>query len=294
MAINEDQEFQKQVGRIGDLIRDIEGYPDAEVQSTVRELVQSLLSLHGAGLDRMLYIANRAGGSGQAIIDDLLRDELVSSLLLLHDLHPLDLKTRITGALDKVRPYLSSHGGNVELLEVTPEGVVRLRLEGSCKGCPSSRVTLKYAIEEAIYKAAPDVAAIEAEGAVDARPAPPQGFVPLSQIGGAKKPRDGWVRVDGIESLGEGTVTTEDVAGTAVLFCKLDDTVYAYGNHCPHCRQLLKPGPLTANGLACAGCGHNFDVRRAGRDLDEPELHLEPYPLLHEPGGIKVALHAMA
>ncbi len=70
--------------------------------------------------------------------------------------------------LADVRPYLGTHGGDVELLGVS-EGVAQLRLEGSCSGCPSSTVTLRMAIEEAIYKAAPDVERVEA---VDGPPAP--------------------------------------------------------------------------------------------------------------------------
>jgi Fe-S cluster biogenesis protein NfuA len=78
------------------------------------------------------------------------------------------LERRVGEALAEVRPYLESHGGNVELLGVDA-GVVRIQLQGSCSGCPSSAVTLKLAVEEAIHKAAPDVTEIVA---VDAPPAP--------------------------------------------------------------------------------------------------------------------------
>ena len=91
-------------------------------------------------------------------------DELVAHLLLLHGLHPVPVRERVRGALDEVRPYLVAHGGGVELLGVD-DGVVRLRLEGACNGCPSSALTLKLAVEEAIARAAPDVERIEAEGA---------------------------------------------------------------------------------------------------------------------------------
>ena len=87
----------------------------------------------------------------------------MASLLVLHGLHPRDTETRVVEALDKVRPYLGSHAGGVELLGVDPEGVVRLRLEGSCDGCPSSTMTVKLAIERAIEEAAPDVTAVEVE-----------------------------------------------------------------------------------------------------------------------------------
>ncbi|HEV3398985.1 MAG TPA: NifU family protein, partial [Actinomycetes bacterium] len=81
----------------------------------------------------------------------------------LHDLHPKDTETRVVEALDQVRPYLGSHAGGVELLGIDPGGVVHLRLEGSCDGCPSSVQTVKLAIERAIEEAAPEVTAVEVE-----------------------------------------------------------------------------------------------------------------------------------
>jgi Fe-S cluster biogenesis protein NfuA len=104
---------------------------------------------------------------------------LVGQLLMLYDLHPVDLETRIKQALDKVRPMLKSHGGDVELLSVE-DGIVRLRLNGSCNSCPSSSLTLKNAIEEAIYEAAADIAGLEVVGVVDQPPS--SGFVPLEII----------------------------------------------------------------------------------------------------------------
>jgi Fe-S cluster biogenesis protein NfuA len=93
----------------------------------------------------------------------------------LHDLHPLSLTERVEGALDEVRPYLATHGGGVELLGVEDD-LVRLRLEGSCSGCPSSRVTLESAVQEAIARVAPDAAGIEA---IDGEPAAPPPGIPL-------------------------------------------------------------------------------------------------------------------
>ena len=80
---------------------------------------------------------------GPEALERLVEDELVASLLVLHGLHPKDTETRVVEALDEVRPYLGSHAGGVELLGVDPEGVVHLRLEGSCDGCPSSTMTVK-------------------------------------------------------------------------------------------------------------------------------------------------------
>jgi Fe-S cluster biogenesis protein NfuA len=140
------------------LIGRIEGLLDEADPRTV-EVAGALLDLYGEGLRR---IVARVGAS------ELADDELVAHLLLLHDLHPVPVEDRVRGALDSVRPYLDTHGGDVELVGVDA-GVVRLRLHGSCSGCPSSTMTLKLAIEEAIHAAAPDVERVEAE---DGPPAP--------------------------------------------------------------------------------------------------------------------------
>jgi Fe-S cluster biogenesis protein NfuA len=115
-----------------------------------------------------------------ALLKTFSDDDLIGSLLLLHDLHPLDLETRVLQALDEVRPYLKSHGGNVELIGVD-DGVARLRLEGSCNGCAASAITLKNTIEEAINKVAPDLERLDVEGVNDQPPTrtiAPVTFVP--------------------------------------------------------------------------------------------------------------------
>jgi Fe-S cluster biogenesis protein NfuA len=141
--------------RIETLLDEIERLPDAAARDTATELVQALLELYGEGLRR---IAERFD------MRELAGDELVDHLLFLHGLHPVPVEERVAGALDEMRPYLDSHGGDVRLLGIDG-GVVRLQLQGSCSGCPSSAVTLRHGIEEAIYRAAPDVERIEAEDA---------------------------------------------------------------------------------------------------------------------------------
>jgi Fe-S cluster biogenesis protein NfuA len=140
------------IERVEALLDEVEAFPPAQ-RDTATELVQALLDMYGEGLSRIV-----------AADSVPVEDELVAHLLLLHGLHPVPLRERVSGALDEVRPYLLAHGGGVELLGVE-EGVVRLRLEGACHGCPSSALTLKSAVEEAIQKSAPDIERIEAEGA---------------------------------------------------------------------------------------------------------------------------------
>jgi Fe-S cluster biogenesis protein NfuA len=128
--------------------------------------VQAVLDLHGTGLERLLEHVRETGEAGRRILDACARDGVVGGLVLLHGLHPLDVEARVQQALDGVRPYLRSHGGNVELLDVC-DGVARLRLEGSCHHCPSSSLTMQQTVEEATYAAAPEVTAVEVEGALE-------------------------------------------------------------------------------------------------------------------------------
>ncbi len=126
------------------------------------ELVRLVADLYGAGLERLLDLMHEHGRLDDETLDAVAGDELSSGLLLVHGLHPYDVATRVEHALQSVRPYLGSHGGDVELLEVADD-VVRLRLLGSCDGCASSSVTLKLAVEGAIEAAAPEITAIEVE-----------------------------------------------------------------------------------------------------------------------------------
>lgn len=167
------------IEKIEELVQTIESLPDPTARASALGLVQALMDFHGEALDRLMEIVASEGESGYSIFHKFSGDELVSNLLLLYGLHPLPLETRVLQALEKVRPQLASHGGDVELLAIN-EGVVRLRLHGSCKGCPSSAETLKLAIEAAIYEAAPDVASIEVEGALETS-SPPE-FVQIAKM----------------------------------------------------------------------------------------------------------------
>jgi Fe-S cluster biogenesis protein NfuA/nitrite reductase/ring-hydroxylating ferredoxin subunit len=238
------------------------------------ELAAALLELYGEGLARIA-----------ALVPDpaaLAGDELVSHLLVLHGLHPVPVASRVQGALDSVQPYLDSHGGGVELLSLD-DGVVRLKLEGSCNGCPSSTVTLRSAIEDAIHAAAPEVERIEADGVAEAAGAPVLQIEPM--------PRRAWAHTGALPELAAGRTLMRDVEGEAMLFLRLDARTYAYRSPCPSCGASLGEASLDGTELTCAGCGHRYDARRAGRCVDAPELHLDPVPLLVEQdGGLKVAL----
>lgn len=158
-----DNAFRERIEHVESLIRELERSADPATRARMQEIVQALLDYHGTGLARILEHLNEAGEVGQAVLSQLVQDDLVSSMMLLYDLHPLGVQARVEQALERVRPYLKSHGGSVELLGIR-DAVVRVRLEGNCHGCGSSAATVKQLLEEAILAAAPEVTEVEAEG----------------------------------------------------------------------------------------------------------------------------------
>ncbi len=179
-----EKRFEEKMQRVEELITSVEEWPDAGNREIALEVIQTLMDFHGAGIGRMMDITADAGAAGYAIFDDLVRDDLVANLLLLYGLHPADIRDRVLNAIEMVRPSLNLHEGDVELLGIE-NGIVNLRLKGSCDGCPSSALTLKHTIEEAIYAAAPDVTSVEVEGGVADQPEA-NGFVQIGKQNGRK------------------------------------------------------------------------------------------------------------
>jgi len=291
------KEFERRLETVESRIKELDALQDESAKRSAVDAVQALLELHGDVLNRMLEMIADRGEAGEAIILELAADEMVGGLLLVHGLHPVSLEDRVRGALTKVRPYLGSHGGNVELLEVN-DGVAHLRLEGHCHSCPSSTLTLKYAIEREIAQAAPDLVDLVVDG-VTPPPAVPAGFVPLNQIKPVARPREAatngiWETVSGLDSLGSDQLQVKNVAGSTVLFCRLGETTFAYQETCPGCGRSLGDGKIESEILSCQGCGRRYDVRHAGRPLGASGASLSPIPLLEEEGQLRLAAAAVA
>jgi Fe-S cluster biogenesis protein NfuA len=165
-------EFRLQTERVEKLAARLESAGDPEIRATALDLVQSVVELHGAALQRLVDTLLQTP-AGERALGEALENDLVSSMLLLHNLHPDDIETRVLRGIEKARPYLKSHGGDVELAAVR-DGIVHLRLHGTCGSCPSSSATLKNAVEDALFEVAPDIVAIVSENAAATAQSGPQ------------------------------------------------------------------------------------------------------------------------
>ncbi|HEV7192151.1 MAG TPA: NifU family protein [Jatrophihabitantaceae bacterium] len=253
--------------------------------ASAEELVRVLVDYYGAGIARIAELA------GPDVVRSLTADPQVSTLLVLHGLHPLDLETRIEQALDGVRPYLGSHAGGVSFLGVDGHDVARLRLSGSCRDCSSSTATVQLTIEQALLAAAPELHGIEVEGVEDNGDQ-----TPLLQIGlrPGLQPAAVWQHPAAPDLPARGAAVGVDLGGTRVLMARLADTYYAYADACPSCGAALAGSQLAADVLTCAACAARYDVRLAGVSADGSGLRLDPLPLLDDVSGVRVAVPALA
>jgi Fe-S cluster biogenesis protein NfuA/nitrite reductase/ring-hydroxylating ferredoxin subunit len=301
--------------RVEELLGALQSGGSGGAAQAAEELVGLLVGLYGDGLAKIVAMLREDGQAGMAILDKMADDPQLEGLLLLHDLHPLDVDARIQRALDRVRPYLGSHAGGVQYLGVT-DGVARLLLEGSCHGCPSSTVTVQLAIQSAVEDAAPEVTEVvvegmtappepgllqiglrppEAAGSAGADPARPAAVGPDTANPAAARPATGseagvgWITLPNIGPPSSRPVSAS-AAGTAVLVCAVRGTLYAYLDACAACGSSMADGRLDREELTCPACAARYNVRLAGRGIDDPAMHLDPLPLLTDSRGVQVAI----
>ena len=148
--------------KLQQLVQQAEELHDPVARAIVHECLRGLLAFYGDGLARILQVVQSSGTAGEHVYAQLVEDPVVRGLLLIHGLHPIDLPARLRQAMEKVRPYMESHGGNVELLSLEND-VAKFRLQGACKTCPSSSVTMELALRRAIEEACPDLMGFEVE-----------------------------------------------------------------------------------------------------------------------------------
>jgi Fe-S cluster biogenesis protein NfuA/nitrite reductase/ring-hydroxylating ferredoxin subunit len=268
-------EAEQLIARVQELTGRLEHLEDADCRELAEQLTGAVVQMYGAGLERIVELIEDEETRAR-----LAADELVAGLLMIHDLYPVPLEERVVQALDTVRPYMESHGGNVELLGIE-DGIVKLRLEGSCKSCRASSSTLELAVQQALQQFAPDLLGMDVEGVMEEEAGITGIALPMTNGS------PGWhtLAIDAPALL-----TATDVEGTSLVVANVEGTLLAYRNECASCGSELAGGALDNGALACPSCGRSYFLPQAGRSMDDDHLQLHPIPLLREAEEIKVAL----
>lgn len=163
---------QQSIGRIDELMRQIETMPDPAARVVALDLVRAIMDLHGEALQRIVATVADAGPEMMPLLG---ADDVVSRVLVLHGLHPDDFHTRLGRALEKLQRHFDSRGGAIEVLDAEPD-LVRIHLTVKRAGSPEA---VRQLIEDAIYEAVPEVGNLMVEGVGEERES---GFVPLSAL----------------------------------------------------------------------------------------------------------------
>ena len=266
-------EPEQLIARVQELTGRLEDLDDPACRNLAEELTSAVVQMYGAGLERIVELAD-AGTR-----DEMSKDSLVAGLLMIHDLYPVPIEERVAEALDTVRPYMESHGGNVELLGIE-DGIAKLRLAGSCKSCRASSSTLELAVRQALEEAAPDLLGMDVEGIVEEEEEVTG--VALPMVNGAPA----WHTLN----LDPPLARRQPMSRASLFIANVDGTLLAYRNTCASCGGSMDGGALEQGALRCPGCGRSFFLPQAGRSMDDEHLQLQPIPLLREGEAIKVAL----
>jgi nitrite reductase/ring-hydroxylating ferredoxin subunit/Fe-S cluster biogenesis protein NfuA len=269
-------EFRHLLEWIGAGLERMEGIEDEQAREEVFALLEGIDILHRQALERLLEFG------GRELVERVSRDPVVHTLLEMYDLPAPDERAQVEHALQSVYPYFESHGGKLEVLGVE-EGRVRVRLSGSCEGCPGTATTLGRVVEEALREGFLGFSELVAE-----EPPPPIREKPI-QLGRRPMRRPRWVSVGRMEDLASGEMRSLQSEGASLLLARLDGEVYAYRDGCPPGSMLtLRMGRMEGATLICPWHGCRYDIRTGKRE--DAEGSLPVLPVAVQDGEIKVAM----
>ena len=176
--MRETQAFREQIGRIEELVQNIDATADPATRAAAKELVQSVMDLHGAAFERTLEIITKTGASGTSLVRSLAADALIGSLLVLYDLHPEDFETRVRRGIERAQQILAKRAAAIQVAAIS-DSSVQLKIDTNGHNCGSTVAELQEIVRSSLFEVAPDAAEVIIE--------PPQsssasGFVPLGSL----------------------------------------------------------------------------------------------------------------
>ncbi|MDY7104403.1 MAG: NifU family protein [Actinomycetota bacterium] len=270
--------------RVDEAIAALEGLDD-DARATATELKDAVEAVHRPALVAIVQ-ALRADPRGKELLFELVDDSAVRAVLSLHGIIRPPLGARAEAALDEVRPYLQSHGGEVELVDVA-DRIARIRLHGACNGCSMSAVTLRDTVEEALVTAVDEIDGVEV-----VEDQPTAAFIPLGSVG--RRPGDGgggddlgpgWLPGPLAAEVPEGRMVRVDVADESFVLTNVGNRLAVFRNECAHQGRELDGGMIDDGALVCPWHGFRFDAT-SGECLSAPGAQLAQVPLRIDGGRV--------
>ncbi len=287
-SVNEETDIQ-----LDDLLRDIASLEslvanwEEQQRNTVQALTQAHDELHREAFTRLIRILKQEPAS-MALLKQAVSDEIVYAVLRRHGVVKPALQERLEDALTSVRPYLQSHGGDVEIVSLQPPDSVEIRLLGACDGCPASTLTLSEGVEKAIREHCPEITHIKkASGGITAKP---DGSVQVNFVSPFARGDDAdWVFVCTLDSIPENGIKLASVQNNEVLLSRFGERVTCYQNACAHLGMPLDMGEVTEGILTCPHHGFQYSLE-SGECLTAPEVQLHTHAVRVSSNRVEVKL----
>ncbi|MCB0037308.1 MAG: NifU family protein [Anaerolineales bacterium] len=265
---------------------------DSADKAKALDLKRAIEEFHKVGITRIVQRL-KSDPRGKELLFELVDVPEVYALFAMHGIVRADIQTQASRVLEMVRPFMRSHGGDVELVKVEGETAF-VKLHGACNGCSMSAVTLRNGVEEALKEHLPQIKQVEVV------PTEPEaGMILLDTVsingkgGGLEDDKQltigGWVKGPPVDEVEEGRPFCLNTANGSVLLIRLENKFFAYKNECSHMAMPLDGGMLDTESciLTCPWHGFRYDVT-TGECMTAPQAQLEPFPLRVQGGSVWV------
>jgi Fe-S cluster biogenesis protein NfuA/nitrite reductase/ring-hydroxylating ferredoxin subunit len=283
--------FQAATQHLDELVQRFDALPLPELRDQVFDLLQTVDAIHRMGLSHLVALLGQEGRA--EFFERAADDPIVRTLLLLYDMLPSDEIDQVETALSMIRPYIHSHGGQIEVLGVA-DGVVHLRLSGACQGCAGQAMTLQRGIVAALREGFPGFQGIQVH-----EPEQRQRAEVIPLMIAAQEPTRSlrqpiFHSVAHVEELPDGTLRAFDVDGVRALVANVAGEFYAVRNSCPGSVAPLELGSFTPPVLICPWHNEAYDVRSGKRVDGEAGPGLAVLPVAVVDGKVQLAVNTSA
>jgi nitrite reductase/ring-hydroxylating ferredoxin subunit/Fe-S cluster biogenesis protein NfuA len=281
-AAQPDSQLDEAARRVDAAVAAVDALDD-DARGAALELKDAVEAVHRPALVQIVRTL-RADPRGKELLFELVDDPAVVAVLSLHGIVRPPLTTRLEAALDQVRPYLQSHGGEVELVDVV-DAVARVRLHGACNGCSMSAVTLRETVTEALVSGVEEIRGVEV-----VEDQPTAAFIPLGSVGrrhGGDAEDHGWIAGPLAADVPEGDMVRLDVGDDSFVVTNVANRVAVFRNECAHQGRTLDGGMIDDGVLVCPWHGFRFDAT-SGECHSAPGAQLPQVPMRVDGGRVFV------
>ena len=248
-----------------------DGWEDTP-RGAVKAYGLAIEALNGEAL-RRLVAALKSHPAALAAMKSAVNDDVVYAVLRRHGIIKPSLTERVEAALEGIRPMLASHGGDVELVSITPPAI-EVRFTGACDGCPASQLTFHAGVKKAVEDACPEITEIlqvKGTGATLVNGDSVRFVSPFALGAGGT-----WQYGAKLHEIPDNGIMAKSLDGEKILFSRRGSMVSCFQNACAHLGLALDDGEVENGIITCPYHGFRYDLA-SGECITAPAVQLLPH-----------------